>query len=343
MTARIPPGDGGEGKRRGGWQAPGDRKTPPQNKPPAKTPPPKPQHPIPQKPFRPKASPAPAAGTLKQRLSAARPTEGRSTEQRPPARPVAEQRPPAPTARAGTLRSRKPGFQTPLALRGPRIVSRGERTLFWVLLASVLAMSIFLVHSRERVNAHFDARAEAVPLAAAAGTAPMGNLELYVADDNTGNLSRREIAFPVPADPNVRAQVVVEKLLAGYSLPGSPHFIPAGPPGTESVNNVYLVPLGSGHSERKRLAVVDLTASFLHRQPSGIEPESLTLLSIIATLHANLPSVTEVHFLVDGEPRSTLAGHAELTQTYVAGNEQMVPRAAFQSHPPPRNEGHDKP
>ena len=218
-------------------------------------------------------------------------------------------------------------------MRSPRIISSGERGLFWALLASVLAMSIFLVHYRERVNAHFDARAESVPLAAAASAAPMGNLQLYVADDDTGSLSQREIAFPIPSDPNVRAQVVVEKLLAGYSLPGSSHFIPAGTSGAEAVNNVYLAPLKQPHAGRNRLAVVDLTSSFLHRQPSGIEPETLTLLSIIATLHANLPSVTEVHFLVDGEPRSTLAGHADLTQTYVAGDEQMVPREAFQTSP----------
>jgi hypothetical protein len=200
------------------------------------------------------------------------------------------------------------------------------------LLASVIAMSIFLVHYREGVNAHFDARAEAVPLAAASSSAaPMGNVQLYVADDDTGNLIQREIAFPVPSDPNVRAQVVVEKLLSGYSLPGSPHFIPGGPPGAESVNNVYLVPLGQPRGNGRRLAVVDLTGSFLHRQPSGIEPETLTLLSIIATLHANLPSVAQVHFLVDGEPRTTLAGHADLTQSYVAGDAQMAPREAFQT------------
>ncbi len=63
--------------------------------------------------------------------------------------------------------------------------------------------------------------------------------------------------------------------------------------------------------------------------PSGIEPETLTLLSMIATLHANLPAVTQVHFLVDGEPRATLAGHADLTRTYLAGAAQMAPSESF--------------
>jgi hypothetical protein len=42
------------------------------------------------------------------------------------------------------------------------------------------------------------------------------------------------------------------------------------------------------------------------------------VLSICGTLHANLPRVTEVRFLVDGQPRATLAGHADLTRTYLA-------------------------
>ena len=39
--------------------------------------------------------------------------------------------------------------------------------------------------------------------------------------------------------------------------------------------------------------------------PSGIETETLTVLSICATLNANQPRIKEVRFLVDGKPRST--------------------------------------
>ena len=67
--------------------------------------------------------------------------------------------------------------------------------------------------------------------------------------------------------------------------------------------------------------------------PSGIETETLTLLSMISTLHANLPSVTEVRFLVDGEVRPTLAGHADLERTYAAGAAQMLPTASFPDAP----------
>jgi hypothetical protein len=66
-----------------------------------------------------------------------------------------------------------------------------------------------------------------------------------------------------------------------------------------------------------QLAVVNLTGSFAASHPSGIAEENLTILSICGTLHANLPRVTQVRFLVDGQSRATLAGHADLTRAYL--------------------------
>jgi hypothetical protein len=56
----------------------------------------------------------------------------------------------------------------------------------------------------------------------------------------------------------------------------------------------------------------------------------LTIHSICGTLHANLARVSEVRFLVDGQQRETLAGHADLTRTYltsetVANSGQALP------------------
>jgi hypothetical protein len=72
-----------------------------------------------------------------------------------------------------------------------------------------------------------------------------------------------------------------------------------------------------------QLAVVNLAGSFAAGHPSGIETEMLTVLSICGTLHANLPRVTQVRFLVDGLQRATLAGHADLTRTYLTAD--LVP------------------
>jgi hypothetical protein len=64
------------------------------------------------------------------------------------------------------------------------------------------------------------------------------------------------------------------------------------------------------------LAVIDLRSSWVNQHPSGVEAESLTLRSILGTLHRNLPRIEQVRFLVDGQARETLAGHADLLRTY---------------------------
>ena len=66
--------------------------------------------------------------------------------------------------------------------------------------------------------------------------------------------------------------------------------------------------------------MVNLTSNFVASHPSGLATETLTVLSICGTIHANLPRVTEVRFLVDGQQRPSLAGHADLTRTYLAGD-----------------------
>ena len=225
-----------------------------------------------------------------------------------------------------SLAAKRTGFRQPSDRRPPALISRGERSLFGFLVTAVLAMSIFLVRYRERVDAHFQARAAVVPLSAAATGTRSGPLQLFLANDDTGALEQRSLDFPLPEDPNMRARLVLEKLLAENAAPGSAHPLKAAPPGVSGVDEVFLSLAPGGHG---LLAVVDLTSSFVRTHPSGMEPETLTLLSMIATLHANLPAVTEVHFLVDGEPRATLAGHADLTRTYLASAAQMTPGETF--------------
>jgi len=74
------------------------------------------------------------------------------------------------------------------------------------------------------------------------------------------------------------------------------------------------------------MAVINLDGSFVDHHPSGILVENLTLLSILGTLHANFPQIAQVRFLVDGHPRETLAGHADLSRTYLTAND--VPETA---------------
>jgi hypothetical protein len=58
--------------------------------------------------------------------------------------------------------------------------------------------------------------------------------------------------------------------------------------------------------------------------PSGLATEMLTVRSMVATLHANLPRIVAVRFLVEGQPAQTLAGHADLSHIYSATEEKEI-------------------
>jgi hypothetical protein len=45
----------------------------------------------------------------------------------------------------------------------------------------------------------------------------------------------------------------------------------------------------------------------------------------LGTLYANLPRIEQVRFLVDGQARDTLNGHADLTRTYTVADTATKP------------------
>jgi hypothetical protein len=156
---------------------------------------------------------------------------------------------------------------------------------------------------------------------------------LMVANDADSSLLTQVQSLPLPQDPGARARAILGKLLDIYAAPNAAHPVPGG---ANSIAQVFLLPAQSQtqtlenpsapaathpsnnpQSTGPQLAVVNLTGSFVSTHPSGLETENLTILSICGTLHANLPRVTQIRFLVDGQPRSTLAGHADLTRTYL--------------------------
>jgi hypothetical protein len=114
---------------------------------------------------------------------------------------------------------------------------------------------------------------------------------------------------------------VLGKLFDLYAAPDAAHPVPGG---ASSVAQVFLMPVtadnGKAAPNGSELAVVNLTSAFAAGHPSGLETETLTILSICTTLSANLPRVTEVRFLVGGQTRATLAGHADLTRTYLTAD-----------------------
>jgi len=140
------------------------------------------------------------------------------------------------------------------------------------------------------------------PVAPPSAGAPL-TVTLYLADDQQGALHREDASLTLPSDPTLRAQAVLRALIARYTQKDSPHPLPAG----ADVNDVYFV---------NGTAVVDLNDAFASGHRSGTMVEELTVLSLVQTLAVNMPGVSQVKILVNGQERETLAGHADLADFY---------------------------
>lgn len=190
------------------------------------------------------------------------------------------------------------------------MIPRYQRVLFWILVGSILLMGGFLLKGCREAHKRLTALNDATPLAAPT-TAATEEVTFYVASDSDGAIRPVRSQVALPQDASLKARALIEGLLAQYSQPDSSHPLQSGP----SVDDVYLLgdnlPAGA-----KRTILVNLRGSFADNHPSGIEVEQLTLNSMIGTLHAAFPDFEEVRFLVDGQSRATLAGHAGLDQPY---------------------------
>jgi hypothetical protein len=209
------------------------------------------------------------------------------------------------------------------------MIPRHQKFLFGILLLASLVMGVLLWQLRERAHQRLIAGQDSAPTSAPE-IAQAEEATLMVANDGDGSLRTQLHSLPLPADPGSRARAVLGKLLDLYAAPDATHPVPGG---GGSVLQVFLLPvpalrgsttLASSQNQPPtgpQLAVVNLTGNFAANHPSGIATETLTVLSICGTLHANLPRVTQVRFLVDGVERETLAGHADLTRTYLVGDD----------------------
>lgn len=198
------------------------------------------------------------------------------------------------------------------------MIPRYQRLLFWTLLLASVVMAVVLIRMRERAEDRLRASSENA-IATAPSAKPGETVTLLEARDLDGSIVPVKRSLALPSDPNARARVLLENLFADYDAPKSQHPIRSSGPAVDSVFLLNSQKTSSGG----QTAVINLSGTIADNHPSGIEPETLTLLSVIGTLHQNFPSIEQVRFLVDGQPRETLAGHADLTRIYLATSETI--------------------
>ena len=134
---------------------------------------------------------------------------------------------------------------------------------------------------------------------------PRVKTKLFWASGNgDGALMDSTVELPLSNDPVLRAKQVLNTLLAGpvdadlRTLPPDAVLLA-----------FYILPNGT--------AIADFSEALATATPSGIQSEQLAVDSITRTLEANVPRVQRLKILIHGQEVETLAGHLDLTGTFL--------------------------
>jgi hypothetical protein len=178
------------------------------------------------------------------------------------------------------------------------VIGRGLKIVIAVLGTAILIMALYLVHLRHKAET-MESAPMAQPLAPPS-SGPEQQVTVYLPNDEDGSLRALSVSRALPSDNGERARVALQALIALCLRPDSRHPLGEG----SAVQDVFLMDENS--------AVVNLNARFAEGHRSGIEVEWLTVESMVLTLKAQLPLLTRVRFLVDGNSPESLAGHIAL-------------------------------
>jgi hypothetical protein len=182
------------------------------------------------------------------------------------------------------------------------VIPRHFQITIALLLLAILVGGVMIIrlrHHEQEANLLSSPAAPAAPVAGAAE-----RIRVLLAYDDDQALRWRETTVFMPVDRALRARAALRAVLAQYLQTPSPHPLGKG----ADIKDVYLI----GNDTM----VVDTNRQFADGHPSGILLEQLTMTSLVETLTANVPGVARVKFLVEGEERETLAGHADLMSFY---------------------------
>jgi len=190
------------------------------------------------------------------------------------------------------------------------------RWRFWLivtLVASVIAALIYLPILRKRMKhaarlqqqSEEQARRELTqPIPINPGDPRVKAKLFWISDEDNSALMPAVVELPLSNDPVLRSKQVLNTLLAGpvdaelRTLPPDAVLLA-----------FYILPDGT--------AIADFSEALATSIPSGIASEQMAVDSMARTLEANVPQVKRLKILIHGQEVETLAGHVDLTGTFV--------------------------
>jgi len=206
-----------------------------------------------------------------------------------------------------------------------------ERWKFWLsaLLAfAVIGAAIFVPILRRRMKraARLQQQSEEQARRELSQPIPMNPADprvkarlFWLSGTDNSMLAPAVVELPLSSDPVLRSKQVLNTLLAGpvdaelRTLPPDAVLLA-----------FYILPDGT--------AIADFSEAVATSTPSGIASEQLAVDSMARTLEANVPQVKRLKILIHGQEVETLAGHVDLTGTFVVnagmGRTPTTPAAA---------------
>src|SRR5215475_4669152 len=149
------------------------------------------------------------------------------------------------------------------------------------------------------------ARRELTQTTATNPNGPVAKARLYwSAGARDGSLMPVNVDLPLAMEPAARGKQVLNTLLAG-PIDAELRTLPPD----AVLLAFYMLPDGT--------AVADFSEAMATSTPSGIQSEQMAVDSIAKTLEANVPQVKWLKILIHGQEVDTLAGHLDLTRTFL--------------------------
>jgi len=181
------------------------------------------------------------------------------------------------------------------------------------LVAAVLAAALYFPILKKRVKrqalvqqkSEEQARRELTQSLNANSNEPKVKAKLFWAvDGDDSGLTPTTVELPLSNEPALRAKQVLNTLLAG-PVDSELKTLPSD----AALLAFYIFPDGT--------AVADFSEAMATSIPSGVQSEQLAVDSIIRTLAENVPQVKGLKILIHGQEVETLAGHLDLSSTFL--------------------------